>query len=372
MVGSTIALIGIGDLGGWILEFLVRSKGVRKIIVSDIDENWGRLKAFCAMAGASYFGCYPEVDFQKIDLNDMDRTAEILAKSRPDVVINCTTLMSWWIRQTLPPEVYKQLEVAGSGPWIPLHLTLTRKLMMSVRRSGIQTHVVNTCFPDGVNAALGKVGLAPAIGGGNSALLIPGICKKVGEQMTIPPHNISVSLIAHHFHVMSLILDQSMGGAPYFIRIMLGDRDVTKEVNLEKVLVDAVKEFPSGAKAHPLVASSFVKNALGIAHDTGEMIHSPGPEGLPGGWPVRLSGKGAEVVLPQGLDMTQAMKIVEGAQKFDGIETIKENGTIVLTEKAYAVMKEMMGYDCQQFSLEESEGRAKELLSLFKGYKNKL
>jgi hypothetical protein len=371
MIGSTIALIGIGDLGGWILEFLVRSKGVRKIIVSDIDESWGRLKAFCAMAGASYFGFYPEVDFQKIDLNDIDRTAEILASTRPDVVINCTTLMSWWVRQTLPPEVYKELEVAGSGPWIPLHLTLTRKLMMSVRRADIQTHVVNTCFPDGVNAALGKVGLAPTTGGGNSALLIPGICKKVGEQMTVPPHNISVSLIAHHFHVMSLILNQSMGGAPYFIRIMLGDRDVTKEVNLDKVLVDAVKEFPSGAKAHPLVASSFVKNALGIAHDTGEMIHSPGPCGLPGAWPVRLSGKGAEVVLPQGLNKTQAMKIVEEAQKFDGIERIEENGTIVLTEKAYAVMKEMMGYDCHQFSLDESEGRAKELLSLFKGYQNK-
>jgi len=262
--------------------------------------------------------------------------------------------------------------VAGSGPWVPLHLTLTRKLMMSIQRASIQTHVVNTCFPDGVNAALGKVGLEPTIGGGNTALLTPGICKKVGEQMGVPPHNLSVSLIAHHFHVMSLILNQNMGGAPYFIRIMLGDRDITGEVDLDKVLVDAVKEFPPGAKAHPLVASSFVKNALAIVRDTGEISHSPGPKGLPGGWPVRLSEKGAEVVLPQGLDMTQAMRIVEGAQKFDGIETIKEDGTIVLTDTAYGVMKEMIGYDCRQYSLNECEARAKELLSLFKKYKNKL
>ena len=372
MIGSTIALVGTGDLGGWILEFLVRSKGVRKIIVSDIDESWGRLKTFCAAAGASYFGCYPEVTFQKIDLNDIDRTAEIFANTRPEVVINCTTLMSWWIRQTVPLEIYKKLEVAGSGPWVPLHLTLTRKLMMAIQRASIQTHVVNTCFPDGVNAALGKVGLEPTIGGGNTALLTPGICKKVGEQMGVPPHNLSVSLIAHHFHVMSLILNQNMGGAPYFIRIMLGDRDITGEVDLDKVLVDAVKEFPPGAKAHPLVASSFVKNALAIVRDTGEISHSPGPKGLPGGWPVRLSEKGAEVVLPQGLDMTQAMRIVEGAQKFDGIETIKEDGTIVLTDTAYGVMKEMIGYDCRQYSLNECEARAKELLSLFKKYKNKL
>ncbi len=372
MAGSKVAILGLGDLGGWVLEFLARSNGVQKILACDIDENWGQSKVHCAMVGAAYSGHYPDIAFQRLDLNDIEKSTEVLSGFRPDVIVNCTTLMSWWVRQTLPPEIYKKLEVAGSGPWIPLHMTLTRKLMISIRRANLQSHVVNTCFPDGVNPALGKIGLAPTVGGGNSDLLTPRLQKRVGEQIGVPPHNIAVWMIAHHFHVMSLILDQSTGGAPYFIRIMLGDRDITGEVDLERLLVDAVKQFPSGNKAHPFVASSFVKNILAIANNTGELTHAPGPVGLPGGWPVRLSAAGAEVILPRGLNMSQGMDIVKGAQKFDGIEAIQEDGSIVLTERAYSVMKEMIGYDCRKFSPEESEDRAKELLSRFKEYRKKL
>ncbi len=85
-----------------------------------------------------------------------------------------------------------------------------------------------------------------------------------------------------------------------------------------------------------------------------------------------MAAAGAEVILPRGLNMSQGMDIVKGAQKFDGIEAIQEDGSIVLTERAYSVMKEMIGYDCRKFSPEESEDRAKELLSRFKEYRKKL
>lgn len=372
MVGSTIALIGVGDLGGWMLEFLVRSKEIRKIIVCDLDENWGKAKVNCARIGAAFFDSYPEVTFQKLDLHDIEQSAEILSKFSPDVIVNGTTLMSWWVRQKLPEAIYKKLSVAGSGPWIPMHMTLTRKLMMAIQKANLRSLTVNTCFPDGVNPALGKVGLAPTVGGGNSDLLIPRLQKTIGHQLGVPPHNIAISLIAHHFHVVSLVRNESMGGAPYFIRIRLGDRDITKELDLDQILPQSVKNFPSGNLAHPYVASSFVKNVLCMVNDSGKITHAPGPAGLIGGWPVRLSAKGAEVILPQGLDMTQATHIVEEAQKFDGIEQIREDGTIVITDQAYSVMKEVVGYDCKKFSPEESEGRARELLSRFKELKNKL
>ncbi len=370
MSGATIALIGTGDLGGWILEFLTRSKGIRKISVYDVNETWGRSKSYGAEVGAYYFGYYPEVNFQKLDLLDIARTAQTLAELNPDVVVQCASMLPWWIREALPPDVYKR--VFPSGPWIPGHLYLARNVMIAIRQANIQTQVVQCGFPDGVNAALGKVGLTPTVGGGNSDLIIPGLRKSIGEEIGVPSHNICTHLIAHHFHVMSLIRDQSMGGAPYFIKIMLGDRDITNEINLEKALVDAVKLFPSGTDWHPVVASSFVKNILAIANDTREITHAAGPNGLPGGWPVRLSAKGAEVVLPHGLDMKQAMAIVEGAQKFDGIECIKDDGTIVLTEDVYTAMKDTFGYDCQEFSVEESQERAEELVTRLKKYKDAL
>jgi hypothetical protein len=371
MAGSAIALMGVGDLGGWILEFLIRSRGVQKILVCDLDEKQGRAKVNGAVIGAAFFGHYPELTFQSLDVSDIGRSAEVLSKFNPDIIVNCITLMSWWVRQTLPEELHKTLAEAGSGPWIPLHMTLTRKLMMAIKEANLRAHVVNTCFPDGVNPALGRIGLAPTVGGGNSDLLIPRLQKEIGKHLQIPPHNIAIYLIAHHFHVVSLMRNHSMGGAPYFIKIMLGNKDITGELDLDHILPESVKNYPSGNAAHSYVASSFVKNILCIAKDTGSITHAPGPAGLIGGWPVRLSAKGAEVLLPHGLDMRQATRIVEEAQKSDGIEQIKEDGTIVITDKAHAIMKKMIGYDCKEFSPAESEERARELISRFKEVKNK-
>jgi len=230
----------------------------------------------------------------------------------------------------------------------------------------VRTLTVNTCFPDGVNAALGKIGLAPTVGGGNSDLLIPRLQKTIGEALHVPLHNITITLIAHHFHVVSLVRNGSMGGAPYFLRIRLGDRDITKELNLDHILPQSVKHFPSGHLAHPYVASSFVKNILCMINDSGRITHAPGPSGLVGGWPIRLSAKGAEILLPEGIDMTQGILLVEEAQRFDGIEEIQGDGTIVITDQAYSIMKEVVGYDCKKFSPEESEGRAAELIARFK------
>ena len=212
MPGATIAMIGTGDLGGWMLEFLARSKGIRKISVYDVNETWGRSKSYCAEVGASYFGCYPEINFQKLDLLDIARTAQTLAELNPDIVVSCVSMLPWWIREALPPDVYKR--VYPSGPWIPGHMYLARNVMMAIRQANLHTQVVQCGFPDGVNAALGKVGLTPTVGGGNSDLIIPGLRKSIGEEMGVPAHNICIHMIAHHFHVMSLIRDQSMGGAP--------------------------------------------------------------------------------------------------------------------------------------------------------------
>lgn len=370
MGGVTIALVGTGDLGSWILELLSRSKGISKIAVLDLNETKGRLKAYSAETGAAYWGCYPDICFQKVDLNDIDSSAEIFKKIQPDVVVSCVSTLPWWVREALPPDVYEKVFI--SGPWIPGHLFLARNVMAAISQANIKTHVVQCGFPDGVNPALAGAGLSPTVGGGNSDLLVPGICKSAGDELGVPAHNISVTMIAHHFHVMSLIRYGSVGGAPYFLRVMLGDQDVTSKLNQEKILVEAVRTFHQEAEWNPAIASSFVKNVLAIANDTGEITHAAGPNGLPGGWPVRLSAKGAEVLLPTGLDEEQAMKIVEEAQTFDGIEQIKEDGTIVLTKEIYTTMKEIFGYDCREFSVENAHIKAEELLTRLKRFKDSL
>jgi len=117
------------------------------------------------------------------------------------------------------------------------------------------------------------------------------------------------------------------------------------------------------------IAASAVKNMMAIIKDTNEHTHAPAPNGLIGGYPVRLSAKGAEVILPKELTLEQAIKINEDAEKSDGIEKIKDDGTIVYTDKTYSIMKEL-GYDCKELSFDELESRGKELETLMKRLQN--
>jgi len=117
MAGS-ILIIGLGDLGFHILQFLARVPGISTIMTADIDKEIGLVKTRDAIFGASQQGFYPDTSFTPINLYDIDGTSEILRDMRPDIICNVTTLMSWWVRHTLPAETYRdwprQAPVPGS------------------------------------------------------------------------------------------------------------------------------------------------------------------------------------------------------------------------------------------------------------------
>jgi hypothetical protein len=367
MAGS-ILVIGLGDLGFHILQFLTRVSGISTIMTADIDKEIGLVKTRDAIFGASQQGFYPDTSFTPINLYDIDGTSEILRDMRPDIICNVTTLMSWWVRHTLPAETYKRLAEAGSGPWVPLHLSLTHSLMQAIEKSGIDTRVVNCSFPDGVNPILGKVGLAPTIGGGNISLLVPPIRMVVAEKLRIPLRYVSVSLVGYHSVVTTGMK------APYWIRIFADNKDVTEMFPKEKLCEQVMKARSrgigatgwSGPPPQQATASSFLRNVLAIYFDKKELVHASGPKGLPGGYPVRLSYDDVNVVIPEGLTLEDAVRINEDGAKFDGIQEIKSDGTLVLTDTAAKIMRDTLGYEREEYRLSESSTIAKELLSFVK------
>jgi len=154
---------------------------------------------------------------------------------------------------------------------------------------------------------------------------------------------------------------------------MVEDKDVTNNFKIKEL----AKELPirakrvTGTQATWIVAASAVKIILGILNDTNELTHAPGPEGLIGGYPVRLNKEGAKVFLPEGITIERAIQINEEAQKWDGIEKIEDDGTIVFTDEAYNTFKDLLGYNCKKMKVEEVEERAKELTKRFKNFVKK-
>ena len=373
MARSTIMMIGIGDLGGHVLEMLARAPGSRRIITADINEEWGYRKTNIAAFGAAQMGFYPELEFVKVDLYNLDQTAEIISRFKPEIIYSAVSLQSWWVINTLPKEVFEELDLARFGPWLPMHATLVYKLMQAVKQTGLDIKVINSAFPDATHPVLDKVGLAPTIGIGNVANPVPAIRASVAHRLGRPLKDVTVYLFAQHFVSHYLPRFGTTGGAPYYLKVVLDGEDITGDLDIDAVFADIPTRLrrPGGRDGQILTASSAVTITLAMIDDTGEITHAPGPAGLPGGYPVRVNRNGGSVILPKDLMLEEAIRLNEDGQRYDGIERIEDDGTVHYTESSIAIMKEMLGYDCKLMKLEDTEAQSEELGRKFKEFAGK-
>ena len=361
-MANSVMLIGLGDLGGWVLEFLARQEGIATIITGDIREDYGHRKTLVAEVSSAQMGYNKQFYFHQIDVNNIDATAELIKKYDPTVIYTSVSLQSWWVSFLLPPEVHEKLEGhSGIGVFAPMHYVPAAKVMQAVKKSGSKAPVVNAALPDITGPVLAKRGLAPTVGQGNHDLLVAEIKKRVGDAEGVPFHEVTVFFVAPHcFNTRG-----SRTGAPFFLKIMVRDRNVTDKYDPHPIIAESLVHAPAKLVswlAHPLVAASAAKNIMAILNDSRLFTHSPAPNGLPGGYPIRLSAKGAEVVLPEELTLEEAIRINTEANKYDGFEEIKDNGTLVFTDAAYKAAKEVMGFDCKEVKFDDAEEMVKDLL----------
>ncbi|GAJ19712.1 unnamed protein product, partial [marine sediment metagenome] len=167
---TDMMIIGLGGVGRDCLEFLVREPSISSIVGADVKEKYGQGVINIASAGAMHMGYYPEAKFVGMNLlDDVDKNAEIIRKVNPRIILNCTTMLTWWQpAAVLPAEVIKRLEdVVISDPDLPFNLRLTYHLMQAVAKSGIKPLIVNGSYGDAVGPALERIGLAPTVGMGN-------------------------------------------------------------------------------------------------------------------------------------------------------------------------------------------------------------
>lgn len=368
---NKILLIGTGNVGCHIIELLARDTRQMEFFVADINEEKAALQLNNAVIGAAHHGLHPNFHAEKMDLNNIDQTAERIRQIQPDVIINCAVIHTWHLIRMLPDDVYAKLSSATLGAWLPVQLLLAYKVALAIKASGITAHYINTSLSDLTNPVLGKIGLAPTVGVGNVDLIAPAIQTLAAQELNVNRSEISVSLVAHHQH---WVVPREAGygaGAPYFLKIMHGDQNITNQFKTDAVMHDAVKLYPPGLDFTLVTASSTIKNAFALMSDEPTATHAPGPLGLPGGYPVLINSSGAELNLPEDISRDEAVALNEASQKLDGVEEIKEDGTVIFVDYAAAIMKEMLGFDCPKFEPAECEERAKELLSLYRAFAKK-
>lgn len=366
-MSQRILLIGLGGLGATILELLARQEPAAYIVAAARNADRGMRRCNLARLGAMAQGYRPRIGFQPLDLTDPGRVAEVVHDTAPTVILSTASMLTWWLPDLLPEPQATRIRAAGFGAWLPVHFTLTRKLMEAVRAAGYAGHTVTAPFPDVVNHMLGRIDLAPTCGIGNLDEIVPKLQRLAAERLGIWPDLPRVTLVAHHALESAVYGGWGNDPPPYFLRIEHAGRDVTTEIDAASLLF-APYELPAGPVTHFLTAGSAVRLIQALHRDKELYLHAPAPGGLPGGYPVLVSSAGVRPAPIDGLPLDAAVRINERSHPFDGIAQIEEDGSAVFCPETVAVLREELGYDCDRLAPDEAEDRAHELIERFGSY----
>ena len=369
----TLMLIGLGGLGSVVLELLAREEGLGRIIVGSRNAARGTARCNLARLGAMAQGYAPDISFVPLDLNDQDTVAEIVHREAPDIIFSTATMQTWWLPDLLPPEQAAVIKGAGFGMWLPVHLTLTLKLMAALRDAAYPGVTLTAPYPDVVNCVLGRLGsgngldLAPTCGVGNVDEIVPKVRLLAAQRLGAPPDAVGVLLVGHHSLNAAVFGAPTGDIPPYFLRVEHGGQDVTEAIRADELLL-APYPLPPGPASHFLTAGCTVRLIRAFLSDSETLLHAPAPNGLPGGYPVIVSSSGVRPARIEGLTLAEAVAINERSHRFDGIERIETDGTVIFCPEAADVLRTELGYDCDRLAPDESEERAKELIALFREY----
>jgi hypothetical protein len=179
---TTVAVVGLGDLGSHVISTLARSRSVGRLVAIGRNVEYGRACVGQARLVSALQDGPRHVDFEAADVRDVAGTASLLRRLDADAVVMVASRHTWW-----------RNAVAGMpyGAWLPLQLTLVRDLVRARNEAGVGTMVVNLVFPDGVGPALRPLGLAPEYGAGNVTETAAKLALLAGGQA-------EVRLVMHH------------------------------------------------------------------------------------------------------------------------------------------------------------------------------
>ena len=364
---SILVTGGAGSVGTSAVGFLARMPGVDKIIVADINQEAAEREINSVVVSSSVHGFYPKIEFRKVDLTDKEGTAKLLGETQPNVVLNTTTMLAQYvpIEKRLIAEKKYPVISRLAGHTIAKDLYLSMKLMEAVKASGTGSKVVNVSFPDHTNCVLGKIGLAPLIGAGTIDLTANGVRLAAARRLRIPVHNVQIAMIVHH-SIRAIFAAENIKKVPCYLRIRVGEEDVTNKFKKEEILWEGVQNGGLKADANMLAASSGAQNAWAVLNNTRELRHAPGVKGLPGGYPVRIGADDVEIVLPPDVSLRDAVKINEDGMKYDGIERFEDDGTVVFTKETSKLMEDLLGIKWEKMRVSEVEKMTQELISAYK------
>ena len=305
---ADIVICGTGSFAARIL-FDLAATAAEPVSVAVVGRDRDRLAWLrtAANARAALFDTGARVTDYRLDDLEPKAIGPLLLALRPAVIANTASVQGGRVTTDRPDAWVRLVEEVGLACTALLQARISYDIASTVAQVMPNATFVNCCYPDVVNPMLAGAGLPIACGIGNVAILAHAFAGLLG-----PGHG-RLHLLAQHAALSAFRrpAERRSGTAP--LRLWIDGAEVTdvfERFAAVKLAPEPVIDV-SGASGVPL----FLALAAGRAWQG----HVPGPNGLTGGYPVRLVGGRVALDLPNGLTEGEAISWNRGFEAANGI-----------------------------------------------------
>jgi hypothetical protein len=322
---AKFGLIGAGDLAFRIAERLTFA-GFDVVLAGRLTvQRWANAALLDAGGSA-------RVRLVQLDALDEAQVVRFLDSERPDVVVQCGSLLSPWLLAKRGDTQAAAFLAAGFAAQLPAQLPIVHCVMRAIHESSCSAPVVNASYPDVTHPILERLGLAPAVGLGNATMIWLRVRAALRDSLPAEP---AVRVFAHHAHVFGCMRSEP----PEFARlprVYVGDTCERRDE-----LAYAGPALAAGSGLNVLTACAAIPLLKALLTEVPVRLSAPAPLGLPGGYPIEISRKRLVLDLPPGVSADEAIAYQTACAEYDGIERIETDGTVVFSKSTRNALQEI-------------------------------
>lgn len=324
-----IMIVGTGAFAARILFDLVATADVAtRVAVAGRNEQRLAWLGTAARARVHMYRRPVTIETCVAQPSEHDEICSLLSRMKPAVVLQAASLQAGSVIAAQRNAWSKLVAAGGLSASAVIQSMLSARVARACAETVPGARFINACFPDVVNTIIAALGLKVTCGIGNIQIL----AHCFGGTLA-PSDTRDLKLLSHYQNLGAWRLQPSeRSGAN--ARVWLDDKeigDVFERFHAVQLTPEPVIDI-SGAAAAPLM--------LALAHRRAWRGHVPGPEGLPGGYPVRVDDGRLQLDLPSGLTRAAAVHWNSAHEAAGGL-VVNGDGSVRyagrLHEELYAV-----------------------------------
>lgn len=292
-----VLISGTGAFSGRIaLDLAATSQDALHVVIAGRNRDrlsW--LKTACN-ARASMFGRPVSFDTYEIDLVAEGATDTLIADTRPTIAVQGASIQTSSVISDTGNQWTALVAEGGLSATAVFQALISSRMAKSIHALSPETALINCGFPDVVNGMITALGYSVLCGTGNVAILSNVFA---GAKGITDQHRIQV--IAHYQNLAAWRKPASERVGTRPCRVFIDGEevaDVFKEFTDVKLTTEPAIEI-SGASGVTLIGA-YAANKSWIGH-------APGPNGLPGGYPVKLENRQLHLNLPSAVNENEAI-----------------------------------------------------------------